>query len=107
MPKDQWKFIPSDDNLSDDSPAEEPEETAVHIEPDFRVACAEDPGRSDVELADHGTDDWEGTPVRHLDDEQSEFGDDGENASDTESEDDLERILEEQHYAFDNKDEEG
>ncbi|KAA0236275.1 MAG: hypothetical protein JJLCMIEE_00027 [Acidimicrobiales bacterium] len=105
MPKDQWKFIPSDDELGEDADDEGPEAAAVHVEAEHDSTRAEDPGRSDVQLGDRGTDDWEDTPVRYLEDEQPEFGADGE-SSDSDTEEDLEEILEEQHYAFESQDEE-
>lgn len=110
MPKDQWKFIPSDDELGEEiregATDEGPETAAVHVEAERESTPAEDPGRSDVQLGDRGTEDWEDTPVRYLDDEQPEFGADGD-SFESDTEEDLEEILEEQHYAFGSQDEEG
>lgn len=98
MPKDQWAFLPGDDELEeplDELPAEE---SAVHLDAGGTATPASDPGRSEVLLGA----DTVPPPVSFFPDEEPEesrLGRPDEVAEDDRAED-LEEILEEQHYAF-------
>ena len=92
QPDDLWETLPSQEDEFYDARQPAPEERALHF---ARAATpAEDPGRSDVAL-DGTTDDIE----VHFADEEPEtlvapsHGDDAD-------QDDVEAVLESQHYAF-------
>jgi hypothetical protein len=93
MPRDQWKFVTTDETLTDE-PANE--ELAVRVDGSDAITPAHDPGRADVLL---GAVD-EGPPKQYFADEEPEDAAEEEKLEEAEADLDLEGLLEEQHYAF-------
>lgn len=104
MPRDQWKFVTSDESLADEEPSEE---LAMHVVDHDPATPVEDVGRADV-VVDPLDADGERAPAVYFPDEEP---DDPRAEAALEAADeqgDLEDLLEEQHYAFgDEADDEG
>ncbi len=94
MPRDQWKFVTTNEEFDDGL---EPEEAALHMEGDGVVPPAEDPGRAEVLLGD---DSDREAPGEWFEDEEPEDDALAARLTEAEEEEDLEQLLEEQHYAF-------
>ncbi len=95
MPTDQWDYVPRDDELGE-VPERGPEESALHLDQQVPTP-AEDPGRAEVDLADHSEQDIGAT---YFLDEEPEGSRDKGSRPPAEHTEDLEEILEVQHYAF-------
>lgn len=94
MPRDQWKFVTTNEEFDD---ALEPEEAAVHLEGDSVPPPAEDPGRAEVTLGD---DSEGGLRSEWFADEEPDDPALAELLVAASDDEDLEELLEEQHYAF-------
>ena len=94
MPKDQWDFVSKDDEVEEPRDEPAPEVSALHVTKGPARTPASDPGESEVLV---GMDD-DSEVAQFFDDEEPE----GEVAAvEAEApEEDLEQLLEEQHYAF-------
>jgi hypothetical protein len=96
QPADEWTFVRQDDEVETDEPVDpSPELAALHIEQ--MVTPARDAGRTDVALGDPP--DAPNVPEIRFDDEQPEQA--AERESETET--DLEEILESQHFSFEDE----
>jgi len=93
MPKDQWDFVPKDDELEEQPDQPAPEVSAVHVNRGPARTPATDPGEADVLV---GSEDE--VVAQFFDDEEPEP--EPAEPEPVERDEDLERLLEEQHYAF-------
>jgi hypothetical protein len=93
MPKDQWDFVPKDDELEEQREQLAPEVSAVHVNHGPARTPATDPGEADVLVGS----DEEGL-AQFFDDEEPESVSGRPEVAD--EEEDLEELLEEQHYSF-------
>lgn len=95
MPTDQWDFVPRDDEFGD-SLDRGAEEAALHVDRPVPTP-AEDPGRAEVDLADHPE---ELLGVSYFADEEPEGASSNGSKPRDEHTEDVEELLEAQHYAF-------
>lgn len=94
MPRDQWKFVTTSEEFEE---GPEPEEAALHVEEQGVVPPAEDPGRAEVQLGD---DDGVEALTGWFEDEEPEDAVLAARLGEERATDDLEQLLEEQHYSF-------